>query len=147
MIAEDSTAVLGVLLAMAGMGLHLVTGDVVWEASASLGIGLLLVYVAFRLGREARDQLIGESAEPALREGVEELLAAQAEVDNVAALLTMRLGLDSVLVAARIDLAPGIDSEEIERVSMRIKTAVAGEWPQAQHIFLDITNAPPPGGV
>ncbi|AEN08231.1 MULTISPECIES: cation diffusion facilitator family transporter [unclassified Streptomyces] len=146
-IAEDSTAVLGVVLAMAGMVLHLVTGDVVWEASASLGIGLLLVYVAFRLGRDARDQLIGESAEPDLRHGVEELLGAQAEVDNVAALLTMRLGMDSVLVAARIDLAPGIDSEEIERVSMRIRKAVADKWPQAEHIFLDITNAPPPGGV
>lgn len=59
-IAEDSTAVLGVTLAMAGMSLRLATGSVVREAAASLGIGLLLVYVAFRLGRDARDQLIGE---------------------------------------------------------------------------------------
>ncbi|MEU9362599.1 cation diffusion facilitator family transporter [Streptomyces sp. NPDC048301] len=146
-IAEDSTAVLGVLLAMAGMVLHLVTGSVVWEASASLGIGLLLVYVAFRLGRDARDRLIGESADPELRHGVEELLTSQAEIDNVAALFTMGLGLDSVLVAARVDLAPGIDSEEVERVSVRIKRSIGGNWPQAQHVFLDITNAPPRGGV
>ncbi|MFJ8884675.1 cation diffusion facilitator family transporter [Streptomyces sp. NPDC102402] len=146
-IAEDSTAVLGVLLAMAGMVLHLVTGDVVWEASASLGIGLLLVYVAFRLGRDARDRLIGESADPELRRGVEELLTAQAEIDNVAALFTMGLGLDSVLVAARVDLAPGIDSEEVERVSVRIKLSIARSWPEAEHVFLDITNAPPRGGV
>ncbi|MFE4213950.1 cation diffusion facilitator family transporter [Streptomyces sp. NPDC056844] len=146
-IAEDSTAVLGVVLAMAGMVLHLVTGDVVWEASASLGIGLLLVYVAYRLGKDARDQLIGESAEPGLRRGVEEFLASQAEIDNVAALFTMGLGLDSVLVAARVDLAPGIDSEEIERVSVRIKRSIARSWPEAEHVFLDITNAPPRGGV
>ncbi|MFI2780988.1 cation diffusion facilitator family transporter [Streptomyces sp. ALB3] len=146
-IAEDSTAVLGVLLAMAGMVLHLVTGDVVWEASASLGIGVLLVYVAFRLGRDARDRLIGESADPGLRRGVEDFLASQDEVDNVAALFTMGLGLDSVMVAARIDLAPGIDSEEVERVAVRIKRAIAGTWPEAEHIFLDITNAPPRGGV
>ncbi|MEV0008352.1 cation diffusion facilitator family transporter [Streptomyces sp. NPDC051840] len=146
-IAEDSTAVLGVLLAMAGMVLHLVTGSVVWEASASLGIGLLLVYVAFRLGRDARDRLIGESADRELRDGVEELLTSQAEIDNVAALFTMGLGLDSVLVAARVDLAPGMDSEEVERVSVRIKRSIGGNWPQARHVFLDITNAPPPGGV
>ncbi|MFC8226628.1 cation diffusion facilitator family transporter [Streptomyces sp. NPDC057287] len=146
-IAEDSTAVVGVLLAMAGMVLHLVTGDVVWEASASLGIGLLLVYVAFRLGKDARDRLIGESADPELRRGVEELLTAQAEIDNVAALFTMGLGLDSVLVAARVDLAPGIDSEEVERVSVRIKRSIARSWPEAEHVFLDITNAPPRGGV
>lgn len=146
-VAEDSTAVVGVLLAMAGMVLHLVTGNVAWEGGASLGIGGLLVYVAFRLGRDARDQLIGEAVDPGLREGIRELLAEQSEIDNVAALLTMRLGLDSVLVAARVDLAPGIESEEIERVCVRIKEAVVGKWPQADHVFLDITNAPPPGGV
>ncbi|WP_392675983.1 cation diffusion facilitator family transporter [Streptomyces sp. LN785] len=146
-IAEDSTAVLGVVLAMGGMVLHLVTGNVVWEASASLAIGLLLVFVAFRLGRDARDRLIGESADPELRHRIHELLDGQPEIDNVASLLTMRLGLDSVLVAARVDLAPGIDSEEIERVCVRIKQSVSRKWPQADHVYLDITNAPPPGGV
>ncbi|WP_329034576.1 cation transporter [Streptomyces sp. NBC_00178] len=146
-VAEDSTAVLGVVLAMVGMVLHLITGNVVWEASASLAIGLLLVYVAFRLGKDARDRLIGESADPELRKGVRELLASQPEIDNVAALFTMGLGLDSVMLAARVDLAPGIDSEEIERVSVRIKRSISRAWPEAEHVFLDITNAPPRGGV
>ncbi|WP_327121604.1 cation transporter [Streptomyces sp. NBC_01341] len=146
-VAEDSTAVLGVVLAIAGMILHLITGNVVWEASASLAIGLLLVYVAFRLGKDARDRLIGESADPELRKGVRELLTAQPEIDNVAALFTMGLGLDSVMLAARVDLAPGIDSEEIERVSVRIKRSITRSWPEAEHVFLDITNAPPRGGV
>src|SRR5947208_8141890 len=56
-VAEDGTAVLGVTLAAAGMALHMVTGQVAWEASASFAIGALLVFVAYRLGREARDQL------------------------------------------------------------------------------------------
>ncbi|WP_097871043.1 cation diffusion facilitator family transporter [Streptomyces sp. rh34] len=145
-IAEDSTAVLGVALAMAGMVLHLTTGSVVWEAAASLGIGVLLVYVAFRLGRDARDQLIGEAVDPALRDDLVGFLMRQGEIDNVAELLTMRLGMDSVLVAARIDLAPGIDSERVEEVSMRIREAMADRWPQADQVFLDITNAPPRAG-
>ncbi|MGW4627451.1 cation diffusion facilitator family transporter [Streptomyces rubiginosohelvolus] len=146
-IAEDSTAVLGVTLAMAGMGLHLATGSVVWEAAASLGIGLLLVYVAFRLGRDARDQLIGEAVDPELRRDLVGFLMRQSEIDNVAELLTMRLGMDSVLVAARIDLAPGIDSERVEEVSMRIREAMADRWPQADQVFLDVTNAPPRAGL
>lgn len=146
-VAEDATAVVGVVLAMAGMALHLVTGNVVWEASASLAIGLLLVHVAFRLGRDARDQLIGESADPALREEIADFLGRQAEIDNVESLLTMRLGLDSILVAARVDLSPGIDSEEVERVSVRIRRTIGRTWPQADHVYLDITNAPPTGGV
>ncbi|WP_432022563.1 cation diffusion facilitator family transporter [Streptomyces parvus] len=146
-IAEDSTAVLGVTLAMAGMSLRLATGSVVWEAAASLGIGLLLVYVAFRLGRDARDQLIGEAVDPELRRDLVGFLMRQGEIDNVAELLTMRLGMDSVLVAARIDLAPGIDSERVEEVSMRIREAMADRWPQADQVFLDITNAPPRTGL
>ncbi|GAA1511418.1 cation diffusion facilitator family transporter [Streptomyces albidochromogenes] len=141
-VAEDGTAVVGVLLAAAGMALHLVTGDAVYEAVASFSIGLLLGYVAFRLGREARAQLIGEAAAPELRADIRRLVEAQPEIDNVAELLTMQMGLDSLLVAARVDLAPGLDSEEVELVCVRIKKSVKKTWPQADQVFLDVTEAP-----
>lgn len=141
-LAEDATAVLGVILAMVGMALHWITGNVVWEASASLAIGVLLVYIAYRLGADARAQLIGEAVDPELSGRIRSMLEAQPEIDNVASLLTMKLGLDSTLVAARIDLEPGLDSEAVELVSVRIKKSVTGTWPQADHVFLDITEAP-----
>nr|BFD81121.1 cation diffusion facilitator family transporter [Streptomyces sp. Xyl84] len=141
-VAEDGTAVLGVTLALAGMALHMATGQVVWEASASLAIGALLVYVAYRLGRDARDQLIGEAADPELSGRIRSLLRAQPEIDSVEALLTMKLGLDSVLVAARVDLAPGMDSERVEEVAVRIKESIARTVPVADQIFLDVTDRP-----
>lgn len=141
-LAEDGTAVLGVTLAAAGMVLHMVTGQVVWEASASLAIGALLVCVAFGLGREARDQLIGEAADPETADRIRALLAAQPEIDSVVGLFTMRTGVDSVLVAARVDLVPGLDSERVEEVAMRIKRSVAGVVPEADQIFLDVTDRP-----
>lgn len=141
-VAEDSTAVVGVVLAMTGMILHMVTGQIAYEAAASLAIGLLLVYVAHRLGSDARTQLIGEAVEPELDEGIRELLSSQPEIDRVAALLTMRLGLDSTLVAARIDLMPGLDSERVELVSERIKRHIRKTWPEADQVFLDVTEAP-----
>lgn len=140
-VAEDGTAVLGVTLAIVGMALHMVTGQVVWEASASLAIGALLVYVAFWLGRDARDQLIGRAAEPELSGKVRALLQAQPEIDSVEALQTMQLGLESTLVAARVDLVPGLDSEEVEEVSVRIKRSIAYTVPEAEEIFLDVTEA------
>jgi cation diffusion facilitator family transporter len=143
-IAEDATAVAGVLLAAAGIGLHLATGQVAWEAGASIGIGILLVCVAYRLAWEARDRLIGEAVDTRLRDRIGDFLTAQDEVDQVAALLTMRLGLDSILVAARVDLAPGQDSEEVELVCVRLKRRISDQWPQAEHVFLDITEAPGP---
>ncbi|GHD25425.1 cation diffusion facilitator family transporter [Streptomyces galbus] len=139
-VAEDGTAVLGVTLAAVGMALHMVTGQVVWEASASIAIGALLVYVAYRLGREARDQLIGEAADPEASDRIRDLLAAQPEIDSVEALFTMKTGLDSILVAARIDLMPGLDSEQVEEVADRIKRSVAEAVPDAGEIFLDVTD-------
>ncbi|WP_375603551.1 cation diffusion facilitator family transporter [Streptomyces sp. JHA26] len=139
-VAEDGTAVLGVTLAMIGMILHMVTGQVVWEACASLAIGALLVYVAYRLGREARDQLIGEAADPEASGRIRALLRAQPEIDSVEALFTMKTGLDSTLVAARIDLVPGLDSERVEEVSVRIKRSIAHTVPEARQIFLDVTD-------
>ncbi|WP_309485413.1 cation diffusion facilitator family transporter [Streptomyces sp. WELS2] len=139
-VAEDGTAVLGVSLALVGMALHMVTGQVAWEASASLAIGVLLVYVAYRLGRDARDQLIGEAADPELSGRIGALLRAQPEIDSVEALFTMKLGLDSTLVAARIDLAPGLDSERVEEVADRIKRSLARTFPDAGQIFLDVTD-------
>ncbi|MFF1640350.1 cation diffusion facilitator family transporter [Streptomyces sp. NPDC058246] len=140
-VAEDGTAVLGVTLAIAGMALHMATGQVVWEASASLGIGVLLVYVAYRLGRDARDQLIGQATDEKQSLRMRALLEAQPEIDSVEALLTMQLGLDSTLVAARIDLVPGLDSEEVEDVAVRIKRSLAHTFPEAAQIFLDVTDA------
>lgn len=140
-LAEDSTAVLGVLTAIAGLSLHMVTGSVLWEGWASLCIGALLVYVAYRLGRDARERLIGEAVDPELRQAILAHLDGQPEVDTVTALLTMRLGLDSTLLAARIDLVPGLDSEEVEVVSERIKDSVAQQWPSVDRVFLDITDA------
>ncbi|MER6072635.1 cation diffusion facilitator family transporter [Streptomyces sp. NPDC001817] len=141
-VAEDSTAVLGVTLALAGMGLHMVTGQVAWEASASLAIGVLLVYVAYRLGRDARDRLIGEAADPELSGRIRALLRAQPEIDSVEALFTMKMGLASTLVAARIDLVPGLESERVEEVAVRIKRSLARTFPEADQIFLDVTDRP-----
>ncbi len=141
-VAEDGTAVLGVTLAITGMALHMSTGQVVWEAAASFAIGALLVYVAYRLGREARDQLIGRAADPELSHRIRALLAAQPEIDSVESLLTMQLGLDSTLVAARVDLTPGLDSEDVELVAERIKRSVSHTVPEAEQIFLDVTDAP-----
>jgi cation diffusion facilitator family transporter len=139
-VAEDGTAVLGVTLAIAGMVLHMVTGQVIWEASASFAIGALLVYVAYWLGRDAREQLIGVAAEAGPSRKIRSLLEAQPEIDSVEALLTMQLGLDSTLVAARVDLVPGLDSEVVEEVAVRIKRSIAHVVPEADQIFLDVTD-------
>ncbi|MFD5417453.1 cation diffusion facilitator family transporter [Streptomyces sp. NPDC127069] len=140
-LAEDGTACLGVLLAMAGMALHLATGQVAYEACASILIGVLLVYVAYVLGKGARTHLIGEAADPRLRDEVHAYLDGQPEIDSVTALLTMRLGPDAVLLAAGIDLTAGYDSETVEDAMVRVRTELKRRWPELDQVFLDVTDA------
>lgn len=140
-LAEDGTACVGVLLAMAGMALHLATGQVAYEACASVLIGLLLVYVAYVLGKGARAHLIGEAADPRLRDEVQSFLDGQPEIDSVTALLTMRLGPDAVLLAAGIDLTAGYDSETVEDAMVRVRTELKRRWPELDQVFLDVTDA------
>ncbi|WSZ86851.1 cation diffusion facilitator family transporter [Streptomyces sp. NBC_00859] len=140
-LAEDSTACFGVLVAMVGMALHMITGKVAYEAWASLVIGALLVYVAYQLAKSSRGQLIGEAADPALRQAIQEFLEQQPEIDMVSRLLSMQMGTQSTLVAARIDLVGGLDSEEVEDVLVRVKADLTKRWPIADQIFLDVTDA------
>lgn len=139
-LAEDGTACIGVLLAIVGIALHMATGDIAYEACASILIGILLVYVAYTLGRAARVQLLGEAADPAVQKEVAEFLTRQPEIDAVTALLTMRLGPDSVLLAARVDLTPGYDSETVEDAMVRIRHGVSRLRPELDQVFLDVTD-------
>ncbi|MER5727255.1 cation diffusion facilitator family transporter [Streptomyces sp. NPDC002138] len=140
-LAEDSTACAGVLLAIIGIALHMATGEIAYEACASILIGLLLVYVAYTLGREARAQLVGEAADPAIQREVREFLTRQPEIDSVTALLTMRLGPDAVMAAVRVDLTPGYDSETVEDAMVRIRHEMRGHWQELDQVFLDVTDA------
>ncbi|MFJ9340581.1 cation diffusion facilitator family transporter [Streptomyces sp. NPDC101733] len=139
-LAEDSTACAGVILAIVGIVLHMATGEIAYEACASILIGVLLVYVAYTLGRAARGQLLGEAADPAVQREVRAFLTEQPEIDTVTALLTMRLGPDAVMVAARVDLTPGYDSETVEQSMVRIRRAVRERWQELDQVFLDVTD-------
>ena len=57
------------------------------------------------------------------------------------AVLAMRLGPDCALLAARVDLADGLDSDEVEAVSGRIKAALTARFPVFDQVIIDITDA------
>jgi cation diffusion facilitator family transporter len=143
--AEDASAVLGVVVAAVGVAAHWLTGSAVWEGCAALVIALQLALVAYRLGRRAKGLLIGEAADPALRLAAHQFLLTQPEIDVVLAVLTMRLGPDSALLAARVDLADGLDSDAVEAVSGRIRAALTARFPVFDQVFIDITDATPAG--
>jgi cation diffusion facilitator family transporter len=139
--SEDSAAVVGIIFALIGIGLHQATGSAVFDSAASIAIGVLLAWIAFALGRDTKDMLIGEAADPELRLDIQHAVAQHPEVDAVLELLTMQLSPDEVLVAMKVDFAPHVDSDRIEAVSTEIETELMKAYPSVRHVYLDATAA------
>jgi cation diffusion facilitator family transporter len=135
--SEDTAAVIGIGIAAAGTALHQVTGAEVWEGVASFVIAALLAYVALALGRDTKELLIGEAADPAVRLVALDVIAAHDEVERVAEILTMQLGPTSVLVAARIQFVEDLRAREIERACTSIEQEMRRRVPALQQVFLD----------
>src|SRR3954452_16841229 len=91
-LLEDFAALAGVVVAFLGVALNQILGSPYPDAIASLVIGLILASVAAFLGRERKDLVVGEGAEPDLVEGLRELVEADEAVENAADPLTMHLG-------------------------------------------------------
>ena len=139
-VFEDSAAVTGVVIALLGVGLHQLTGKAVFDAVGAILIGCLLAVVAVGLWRDSRGLLIGEAALPEEREALQHVLDEHRGVDRVIQLLTMALGPSSLLVAARLDLADGMDSDGIESLAAELEAQLREAVPAVRYVFLDPTS-------
>jgi cation diffusion facilitator family transporter len=139
-VFEDSAAVIGILLAAAGLALTQITGSATFDGAASIAIGVLLAVVAFALGRDTYGLLIGEAALPEEREAIERAICGHSGVDELVELMTMALGPDSILVAVRLDVAPELDSDAVEALASDLERAIREAVPEVQHVFIDPTH-------
>ncbi|GAA4163568.1 cation diffusion facilitator family transporter [Gryllotalpicola daejeonensis] len=136
-LLEDVAALTGLLLALIGVGLALITGNGVFDAAGSIAIGVLLVLVAIVLGTEVKSLLVGEGATEAELRTIEAAILAGGETDRIIHLRTMYLGPDELLVAAKIAM-PGARTvtdaaAATDAVEERIRAAV----PVARLIYLE----------
>jgi cation diffusion facilitator family transporter len=139
-VFEDTAAVTGNLVAIAGIVLHQVTGKPLFEGIAALVVAAMLIVAATALARDASSLLLGRAATPEERAEIIATLREPHEVEDVLQLLTMALSPDHLLVAARVDLTPGIDSERIEDVSSELDRELRRRVPAVSEVFLDATD-------
>jgi cation diffusion facilitator family transporter len=138
-VSEDSVALMGILLAAAGLALEQETGNSVWDGIASLLIGGLLVFVAIGLGWQNKQYLIGRAVDEDVQRAIAEEIEGTEGIDGLHELLTMRLGPDEVLVAARVDLVSGGSGDEFERIADEVDARIQEKVPQVRHVFIDPT--------
>jgi cation diffusion facilitator family transporter len=136
---EDSAALVGLVLAAAGLGLEQLTGDPLWDGLSALAIGLLLVVVAVTLARANVSLLIGQSASPRLQQ---ELLAEIAGLEHVVAvplILTSVIGPGELLVAAKVDFDDASTVADVERVADEAERRLVSRHEGVRYVFLDPT--------
>lgn len=135
---EDSAALLGLLIAGAGLAATATTGDHRFDAAASGGIGLVLIYVAYQLARDARVLIIGEAAPQATRDAIRATLRAAAGVDEVLELLTVRMGASQLLVMARLSTSDDLRGDEVERLLLALRRRLREAHPEVTEAFLEV---------
>ncbi|MHC1559414.1 cation diffusion facilitator family transporter [Actinomycetospora sp. C-140] len=134
---EDTAALIGLLLAAAGVVLHQLTGSSLWDGIASVLIGLLLAGVAYVLGRTNKHLLVGRSAEPRVMRAVFDHLADAPEVVAVVDLKSMLTGADSVLVCARVDVVDTLGADDVERVCVRLDEELRERFNDVDDVFVE----------
>lgn len=117
-LAEDSAALAGLLVAFAGIALHQATGNAVWDALGSILIGLLLGVVAVVLINRNRQFLVGATPPKANRSAAGNQLLAQPEIDRVTYLHLEFVGPGRLFLVAAVDLV-GNDGEEEVALTLR----------------------------
>lgn len=136
-LLEDFGALIGLVLALFGVGLTALSGDPVWDSIGTLCIGTLLGIIAIILIIEMKSLLIGEGATAPVLGTITERLEAADEVVRVIHIRTQYLGPDELLVAAKLALRPGMSVEQvatsIDAAEARVRDAV----PVARLIYLE----------
>jgi len=136
-LLEDFAALLGLIFALFGVGMTLLTDDGLWDAIGTLLIGLLLVGVAIVLAIETKSLLLGESARREDVAAIERALADEPAVERIIHMRTMHLGPEELLIAAKIavrhDDTAGDVARAIDLAEARIRAAV----PIARVIYLE----------
>lgn len=136
-LLEDTAALIGLVFALAGVGLSVVTGNARWDGGGTLAIGALLVTVAVVLSIETKSLLIGESAAPSVVERIIAALTAGPEVHRVIHMRTLHLAPDELLVAAKIAVAHDDTAAEVARGIDAAERRVRAAVPIAKIIYLE----------
>ena len=138
-LLEDIGALLGLVFALFGVSLTLVTDDGRWDAVGTAMIGVLLVTIAAVLAVEMKSLLIGEGATPEAVRRIEQALldGENHEVTGVIHMRTLHLGPEELLVAAKIGVAAQTSGADIARVIDEAEARVRAVEPVARVIYLE----------
>ncbi len=134
---EDSAAILGLIVAFAGVWISQATGILIFDGIASVIIGLILVGTSIWLAYETKGLLIGESANQLVIRGIRDSLRGRANIEHVNEVLTMHMGPDFILANISVDFANAVSAQQVETDIAEIDRAIKQKFPEVKRIFIE----------
>ncbi|RRO12733.1 cation diffusion facilitator family transporter [Saccharopolyspora rhizosphaerae] len=135
-LLEDLGALVGLVLALGGVGLTLLTGNAVFDGIGTVCIGVLMGVIAVVLIVETKSLLIGEGANREVLDHIIGELESE-RVERVIHIRTQYLGPDELLIAAKIGLAPSLSVAEVAAEIDGAEQRIRGKVPAARLIYLE----------
>ncbi len=133
---EDTAAMLGLLIAGAGIALAQALDAPRLDGIASIAIGLLLAVSSILLARETKGLLIGEAAHPKVRDSILSIARGDPDVSGVNGVLTVQMGPSQVVAALSAEFHDGLSTGQIERCVARIETTIKRAHPEVRALFV-----------
>jgi cation diffusion facilitator family transporter len=134
---EDLGALIGIAIALVGVGLTTVTGDGVWDAMASIAIGILLMVIGLLVNRETQSLLVGESASVEVVAAIRAAITETVGIERVVDLRTIHVGPDDLVVAAGIVVDPTLGANEITQSIVVAEARIRDVAPFRTVIYLE----------
>jgi cation diffusion facilitator family transporter len=137
---EDSAAMLGLVIAFAGIAIGQWTGQPIFDALASIGIGAVLAVTAAFLAYECKGLLIGEAASPAVVAGIEAIAEASDGTLRINEIRTLHFGPEDVLVTLSLDFADSLSSADVEAEISAMEQQIKEKFPAVSRVFIEAQN-------
>lgn len=134
---ENSAAVLGLLFALIGVGMAHLTHDAVWDAYATVAIGLVLVAVALFLAVEIMNLLVGEAADPEIRKDVDRAAEDTVGVNRVLRMIALQQGPGEVLVACKVEIDAQLTGAQVVQSINEFERRVREKRPEVRWLFVE----------
>ena len=137
---EDSAAMLGLFAAFIGLLLTEWLGNPVYDALASIVIGLILSFTAMLLAYESKGLLIGEAASREVVSSIIDIVKGKSEILSINEILTMHMGPEDVLLNISLDFHDNISSGEVEKTITQLEIQIKKKHPEIARIFIEAQN-------
>ncbi len=134
---EDSAAMAGLVIALLGVSLTQITGQLFWDGLASIFIGFILAGTAIWLAYETKSLLIGEGAPRETVENIKRLANNHPAIEKINEVLTLHMGPDFILANISVEFKDGQQLGEIERNIHALTEEIKAAHPRIKRVFIE----------